>query len=548
MLFYLCFSTREGDVLGAFNIICRSVFIRRSIGRETGVLRLAAVAVAFALALMSGSAQAQQQQQQFLVFKSLLSAGSANWCMDDAAGTYQPGVQIAVSGCSGAPSQTFGYENGANLTLGGLCLDGQPSAAGSPVVIAECDGSDHQVWVLQPFQSNNNVFLIGTSEGLCVSVNGAIGQRMPLLLAACEESPAQGWVFYTRPTPARPVYGTYSEPQYYWRGGERYCWYDDAWNGAGWYICGRHTVRGEGYGGPLGWSYWYFPGQTFPPTIRPTMRPTLRPTIVLTVRPTIGPTIRPTIGPTIRPTIVLTIRPTIGPTIRPTLVPTLRPTLAPTIAPTVAPTLKPTLTPTLKPTLSPTIKVTLAPTIKPTLTPTLKPTLSPTIKVTLAPTIKPTLTPTLKPTLSPTIKVTLAPTIKPTLTPTLKPTLSPTVKVTVAPTVKVTVTPTLKPTVSTIRPTLKPTLTPTVVPSDIELKHDVVRLGNVAGGIGLYRFQYNWSDQVYVGVIAQEVAAVRPDAVRRGDDGYLRVDYARLGLRFQTWDEWLAAGGQPNSP
>ena len=125
------------------------------------------------------------------------------------------------------------------------------------------------------------------------------------------------------------------------------------------------------------------------------------------------------------------------------------------------------------------------------------------------------------------------------MTPTLKPTL--------APTVKVTVTPTLKPTVATIRPTLKPT-NPTIQPSDIELKHDVVRLGSLADGIGLYRFQYNWSDQVYVGVIAQEVAAVRPDAVLRGDDGYLRVDYARLGLRFQTWDEWLAAGGQPNEP
>jgi hypothetical protein len=510
--FNLYFSTWEGDVLGAFNTIRRSAFTRRAIRLETGALRLAAVAVALALALLGGSAQAQQQQEQFLVFKSLLSAGSANWCMDDAAGIYQPGVQIAVSSCSGAPSQTFGYENGANLTLGGLCLDAQPSAAGSPVVVAECDGSDHQVWVLQPFQSNNNVFLIGTSEGLCVSVNGAVGQRMPLLLAACEETPAQGWVFYARPSPARPVYGTYSEPQYYWRGGERYCWYDNGWNGGGWYICGRYTVQGEGYGGPLGWSYWHFPGQIFPPTLRPTMRPTLRPTIVLTVRPTIGPTIRPT--------IVLTVRPTIGPTIRPTLVPTLRPTLAPTITPTITPTLKPTL----------------APTIKLTVTPTLKPTLSPTLKPTLAPTVKLTVTPTLKPTLAPTVKV--------TVTPTLKPTLAPTVKLTVTPTLK----PTLKPTVSTIRPTLKPTLTPTVVPSDIALKHDVVRLGNLADGIGLYRFQYNWSDQVYVGVIAQEVAAVRPDAVVRGGDGYLRVDYARLGLRFQTWDEWLAAGGQANSP
>jgi len=76
------------------------------------------------------------------------------------------------------------------------------------------------------------------------------------------------------------------------------------------------------------------------------------------------------------------------------------------------------------------------------------------------------------------------------------------------------------------------------------LKHDVVRLGTVGDGIGLYRFQYNWSDQVYVGVIAQEVQQVRPDAVVRGSDGYLRVDYGRLGLRLQTFDEWQASGGQ----
>ena len=41
--------------------------------------------------------------------------------------------------------------------------------------------------------------------------------------------------------------------------------------------------------------------------------------------------------------------------------------------------------------------------------------------------------------------------------------------------------------------------------------------------------------------MAQEVAAVKPDAVSRGADGYLRVDYARLGLRLQTWEQWAAA-------
>jgi hypothetical protein len=71
-----------------------------------------------------------------------------------------------------------------------------------------------------------------------------------------------------------------------------------------------------------------------------------------------------------------------------------------------------------------------------------------------------------------------------------------------------------------------------------------VRIATAADGIGLYRFRYTWSDQVYVGVIAQEVLAVRPDAVVRGPDGYLRVDYGRIAARFQTWDQWLASGEQ----
>jgi hypothetical protein len=33
---------------------------------------------------------------------------------------------------------------------------------------------------------------------------------------------------------------------------------------------------------------------------------------------------------------------------------------------------------------------------------------------------------------------------------------------------------------------------------------------------------------------------VKPDAVSRGADGYLRVHYERLGLRLQTMDQWAA--------
>jgi len=78
--------------------------------------------------------------------------------------------------------------------------------------------------------------------------------------------------------------------------------------------------------------------------------------------------------------------------------------------------------------------------------------------------------------------------------------------------------------------------------SDIALKHDVVLLGHLDNGLGFYRFAYNGSDRAYVGVIAQEVQAVVPRAVARGHDGYLRVFYDRIGVLFETYDEWLASG------
>jgi len=84
----------------------------------------------------------------------------------------------------------------------------------------------------------------------------------------------------------------------------------------------------------------------------------------------------------------------------------------------------------------------------------------------------------------------------------------------------------------------------TLVPSDIRLKHDIFALRQLENGLGLYRYRYLWSDQVYVGVMAQEVERIVPDAVVRGPDGYLRVDYGRLGLRLMTWEEWAASRGE----
>jgi hypothetical protein len=81
--------------------------------------------------------------------------------------------------------------------------------------------------------------------------------------------------------------------------------------------------------------------------------------------------------------------------------------------------------------------------------------------------------------------------------------------------------------------------------SDIRLKDDIVPLGRLANGIGLYRFRYKDEDRtLYVGVMAQEVQNVVPRAVSRDRDGYLRVDYDRLGISFMTWDDYRAHGGR----
>ena len=79
--------------------------------------------------------------------------------------------------------------------------------------------------------------------------------------------------------------------------------------------------------------------------------------------------------------------------------------------------------------------------------------------------------------------------------------------------------------------------------SDIRLKHDIVLLGRLDDGLGYYRFVYNGGHTAYVGVMAQQVQTVMPEAVMRGPDGYMRVSYNRLGLPFETYEQWVASGG-----
>ncbi|WP_159011737.1 caspase family protein [Bradyrhizobium sp. S69] len=76
------------------------------------------------------------------------------------------------------------------------------------------------------------------------------------------------------------------------------------------------------------------------------------------------------------------------------------------------------------------------------------------------------------------------------------------------------------------------------IPSDIRLKQDIIALGRAPNGLRLYRYRYIGDDTLYVGVMAQDVAKRVPAAVSRRADGYLQVDYGRLGIQFLTYEEW----------
>ena len=76
--------------------------------------------------------------------------------------------------------------------------------------------------------------------------------------------------------------------------------------------------------------------------------------------------------------------------------------------------------------------------------------------------------------------------------------------------------------------------------SDIRLKRDIVLLGQTEQGIKLYSFKYLWSDQVYVGVMAQDLLENPKwqDAVITNPSGYYSVNYSKLGLEMVTLEQY----------
>lgn len=68
-----------------------------------------------------------------------------------------------------------------------------------------------------------------------------------------------------------------------------------------------------------------------------------------------------------------------------------------------------------------------------------------------------------------------------------------------------------------------------IMASDRRLKRDIRRVGTTPGGLALYEFRYN-SDPAksHIGVMADEVLPIHPEAVSLSDDGFYQVDYGRI--------------------
>lgn len=67
--------------------------------------------------------------------------------------------------------------------------------------------------------------------------------------------------------------------------------------------------------------------------------------------------------------------------------------------------------------------------------------------------------------------------------------------------------------------------------SDVRLKENIVKIGH-ENGFPIYEFSYLWSPKKYIGVMAQEIKQMLPNAVKN-INGYFAVDYKQLGVKFR---------------
>ena len=75
-----------------------------------------------------------------------------------------------------------------------------------------------------------------------------------------------------------------------------------------------------------------------------------------------------------------------------------------------------------------------------------------------------------------------------------------------------------------------------ILGSDRSIKENIVEIGKLHNGLNLYKYNYKseyrdtWGHGQQVGVMADEVEKLIPEAVATHQDGYKVVNYAMLGV------------------
>lgn len=76
------------------------------------------------------------------------------------------------------------------------------------------------------------------------------------IAAASAIAAGAGGAVQAQPIPLAGPNLIQAQVRFYRWGGRRYCWYNSAWRGPGWYWCGYPWRTGYGWGGPWGWHGW----------------------------------------------------------------------------------------------------------------------------------------------------------------------------------------------------------------------------------------------------------------------------------------------------
>ena len=76
-------------------------------------------------------------------------------------------------------------------------------------------------------------------------------------------------------------------------------------------------------------------------------------------------------------------------------------------------------------------------------------------------------------------------------------------------------------------------------PSDKRLKRNIEFLIE-ENNLKLYKFQYLWSDEVYVGVMAQDLLGTPYESAVQTNNGFYVVDYSKLGFEMKTYNDYLS--------